>query len=141
MNFALSIKGVGIIVRHRGKILLVKRKDNGQWGLPGGKIENGEKSWQAALRELSEETGLVSTKTKFLGVSFCPARKDKEGSKDGLSAGFIVDFPNKEDLVVTLAARELGEFKWVAADKAFEEKPFYPSSAETIGLYLSTVKK
>lgn len=31
----------------------------GQWRMVGGKIEPGEAAWQAALRELREETGLV----------------------------------------------------------------------------------
>jgi len=31
----------------------------GEWRVIGGKIEAGESSWKAALRELSEETGLA----------------------------------------------------------------------------------
>ncbi len=31
----------------------------GQWRMVGGKIEPGETAWQAALRELREETGLA----------------------------------------------------------------------------------
>lgn len=30
-----------------------------QWRMIGGKVEEGEKYWEAALRELKEETGLV----------------------------------------------------------------------------------
>ena len=54
--------GVAIlVVRSDGAILLLRRKGEigrNTWGLPGGKIEEGEKSWDAAMRELREETGL-----------------------------------------------------------------------------------
>lgn len=41
--------------------LLMKRNSakiyGGQWRMVGGKVEKNEKAWQAALRELKEETG------------------------------------------------------------------------------------
>ena len=43
------------------EILLLKRAQTlvGEWCQVAGKIEDGETAWQAALRELSEETGLT----------------------------------------------------------------------------------
>ena len=51
---------VVVIIRdHQGKILMVGRKDQPQnWGLPGGKVEKGELVSKAAIREVYEETGL-----------------------------------------------------------------------------------
>lgn len=47
------------IRRNDGKILGVTRKtDHSDWGLPGGKVDEGETLEQAATRELKEETGL-----------------------------------------------------------------------------------
>ena len=33
-----------------------------QWRMIGGKVEQGEKYWEAALRELKEETGLIPSR-------------------------------------------------------------------------------
>lgn len=61
--------GVAVLVRDtEGRILLEKRKDSGVWGFPGGRIEAGETVAAAAVREIAEETGLVVTVTKLLGV-------------------------------------------------------------------------
>lgn len=44
----------------RHEVLLLKRTQtlNGEWCQVAGSIEEGETAWQAALRELDEETGL-----------------------------------------------------------------------------------
>lgn len=48
------------------EFLLFKRAEghiyDGQWRMIGGKVEDEETYWQAALRELDEETGLKPTK-------------------------------------------------------------------------------
>jgi 8-oxo-dGTP diphosphatase len=46
-----------VICKRDGRILYV-RKPKSRWALPGGKIEAGETPEQAAIRELTEETGL-----------------------------------------------------------------------------------
>ena len=55
----------GVAILYSGKILLV-HPANGSWvkpimGIPKGQIEEGEDLMQAALRELSEETGITLT--------------------------------------------------------------------------------
>lgn len=51
-----------------GQILLIQRKDNGQWALPGGIAEIGSTPAEAVLRELWEETGLRGEVTRLLGI-------------------------------------------------------------------------
>ncbi|MFN0262686.1 NUDIX domain-containing protein [Tepidamorphus sp. 3E244] len=56
------IAAASICVFHANLVLLVKRaKPPFLWSLPGGRIEAGERAEEAALRELSEETGVVAT--------------------------------------------------------------------------------
>ena len=47
-----------IIQDKDGKILLIRRRDNGQWDLPAGGIELGESITKCLKREVKEETGL-----------------------------------------------------------------------------------
>lgn len=53
--------GVGAVVFKGDDILVIKRgKDpfKGQWSIPGGALENGERLTDAVIREVREETGL-----------------------------------------------------------------------------------
>lgn len=47
----------GLVFNEDGKVLFIFRR--GKWDLPKGKIDAGENPEQAAVREVSEETGLV----------------------------------------------------------------------------------
>ena len=47
-----------VVAQQDGKVLLVRERDTGHFGLPGGGIESGEYVMEAALRELREETRL-----------------------------------------------------------------------------------
>ncbi|MEU7767433.1 NUDIX domain-containing protein [Nocardia sp. NPDC049190] len=40
------------------EVLLIQRKDTGEWAIPGGKVDAGELPWQSAVRELGEEAGV-----------------------------------------------------------------------------------
>jgi 8-oxo-dGTP diphosphatase len=57
------IVGVLGVVRRDGRVLLVQRArppSVGKWGFPGGVQELGETIFEAVIRELKEETGLVA---------------------------------------------------------------------------------
>ncbi|MBT8231240.1 MAG: NUDIX domain-containing protein [Saprospiraceae bacterium] len=46
----------GVVLNTENKVLMIYRR--GFWDLPKGKIDNGEKKKQAAIREVEEETGI-----------------------------------------------------------------------------------
>ncbi|WP_246486199.1 NUDIX domain-containing protein [Kribbella qitaiheensis] len=50
------------------RLLLTRRSDNGEWCLPGGGMDAGERPAETAEREVLEETGLVVRATELLGV-------------------------------------------------------------------------
>ena len=55
--------GVGIVVlNNENKVFVAKRIDNPKnfWQMPQGGIDSGENFYEAALRELKEETSIVS---------------------------------------------------------------------------------
>ncbi|CAM5730067.1 NUDIX hydrolase OS=Streptomyces antimycoticus OX=68175 GN=SSPO_061090 PE=3 SV=1 [Streptomyces antimycoticus] len=57
-----------LVVDDSGAILLQRRRDTGQWALPGGAQDIGETAAQCAIRECREETGIIAEITGFLGV-------------------------------------------------------------------------
>jgi 8-oxo-dGTP diphosphatase len=67
-----SVPCAGAVVRdHQGRILLVRRgqaPSRGMWSLPGGRIESGETWADAAVREVSEETGIAAQDPVFIGI-------------------------------------------------------------------------
>lgn len=74
--FRHPITGTSIIpVLPDGRIVLVQRRDNGRWSLPGGIIDWGEDILTSARRELTEETGLTLIKiNRLVGVYSDPQR-------------------------------------------------------------------
>ena len=60
MSEQISI-GVGAVVFRDGDVLLIKRGKppfEGQWSIPGGGLEHGERLTGAVIREVREETGV-----------------------------------------------------------------------------------
>lgn len=51
-----------------GRVLMIQRRDNGRWALPGGIAEIGSTPAEAVLKELWEEAGLRGTVTRLLGL-------------------------------------------------------------------------
>lgn len=52
----------------QGRILLIKRSDNGLWAVPAGGMELGDTVYECALRETYEETGLRPTRTVPIAI-------------------------------------------------------------------------
>lgn len=54
-----AAQGVNVVVRHGGRLLVVRHSYQPGWGLPGGGIDPGETPALAGARELREETGII----------------------------------------------------------------------------------
>lgn len=84
-----------------------------QWRMVGGKVKEGESSWEAALRELEEETGLVPA--KFWAIpsinQFYEPKTDAIHSIPAFAAELDVNANIRLD-------DEHSGFKWVRIDEA-----------------------
>lgn len=69
-----------IVVVLGGRVLMVLDAVRGQWELPGGMRERDETARQAGMRELAEETGIVTADLEAAAVAgfslTCPARRE-----------------------------------------------------------------
>ncbi len=65
------VPAVGVVCLRGDSVLLIRRGTPprlGEWSLPGGRIEPGERAVDAALRELREETGAEAEITGLIDV-------------------------------------------------------------------------
>ena len=74
--FRHPVTGTSIIpILPDGQIVLVRRRDNGKWSLPGGMVNWGQDLPTTVQRELTEETGLELIEIRRLvGVYSAPER-------------------------------------------------------------------
>ncbi|MCZ8533212.1 NUDIX hydrolase [Psychrobacillus psychrodurans] len=67
-NHPLILVGVAVaVMNEKGELLLQKRSD-GIWGVPGGFMELGESTEETGRREVLEETGIEIGKLELVGV-------------------------------------------------------------------------
>jgi ADP-ribose pyrophosphatase YjhB (NUDIX family) len=101
-----------------GRVVLVRRSDNGRWGLPGGIVDWGEDIETAARRELAEETGLTVTAIgRLVGIYSAPQRD-----------------PRFHSICVALAAQVEGTPTIGDTTEVLEVQPFPPEKLLQLSL-------
>lgn len=63
----LCVAGI-VLLDNEGRVLLIRRGDDGNWCIPGGVVEPGETIEEAAIREVLEETGLIVDNLEFFNI-------------------------------------------------------------------------
>lgn len=63
-----SVSVAGVAFDDRGRILVIRRRDNGQWQAPGGVLETTETFEDGVVREVLEETGVRVRVERLTGV-------------------------------------------------------------------------
>jgi 8-oxo-dGTP pyrophosphatase MutT (NUDIX family) len=125
-----------LVADEEGRILMQRRRDTGQWALPGGKQDIGETAVQCAIRECLEETGILAEVTKFLGVFTDPdhivvyssngeARQQYENTYIGHAVG---GEPTVND--------EASAVAWISTDQ-LDDYDIHPSMRKQISVFLS----
>lgn len=99
------------------QVLLMRRTRglSGEWCQVAGGIEDGETAWQAALRELFEETGL--TPVKFYSADFCEQFYVADSNCIELLPVFVAVIDPQADVVLN---DEHDAFEWLPFDRACE---------------------
>jgi 8-oxo-dGTP diphosphatase len=128
--------GVGVMMMRDGKVLLGQRHPDprkagselhgeGQWTMPGGKLEFGKKLVEAAQRELLEETGIKLGPEKFKVISMA----DDIGTEAHfVTIGFLVAEFEGEPRV--MEPETITCWKWFEINDL--PKPMYGPSREVV---------
>ena len=82
------------------------------WQGVAGKIESGEEAWEAAIRELKEETNL--TPSKMFIADYVSSFYEKHGDR----INFVPVFGIEVDSTDVILSDEHCDYKWVELDKA-----------------------
>jgi 8-oxo-dGTP diphosphatase len=120
---------VGVVCFRGRDVLLIRRGAppfEGQWSLPGGRIEWGERAADAALRELKEETGCDAEIVGLIDVI------------DGL-IGDASDAVAWHYVLIDYAARWTGGVPQ-GGDDAAEAKFFAVEEIAALGLWSETLR-
>lgn len=121
----------GIILNPIGEVLLARRPPGksfeGQWELPGGKIEVGESSRSALAREIEEELGLKIGITDDFGIF--PFDYDALSINLHVHLAVPLDQPRE--------GGETHEFKWIDPFK-IDTKSLLPADILPIQTYLKS---
>jgi ADP-ribose pyrophosphatase YjhB (NUDIX family) len=68
--------GAFAVIHDERRVLLCHRRDIDARNLPGGRVEDGEAPWDAAVRETREEVGLEVEVTRLSGLYWKPERAE-----------------------------------------------------------------
>ncbi|MBX3480639.1 MAG: NUDIX hydrolase [Caulobacter sp.] len=113
------VVAVGVVCLRGQEVLLIKRGNpprQGQWSLPGGRLEWGETLAGGALRELTEETGVAA---EILGLI---------DAVDGVFTSRTTGETTRHYVMIDFAARWLAGDP-VAGDDAAEARFFTVQAA------------
>ncbi len=105
-----------IVTDERGRILMIRRTDNGNWALPGGAIDLGESMAQAAVRETLEETGVECTVTGLAGIYTDPRHVIHYTSNDEVRQEFSLVLTARPTGGELRTSSESSRVLWVEPD-------------------------
>lgn len=114
----------GVLVEHRGEILLIRRAIEpwfGEWDIPGGFVDAGEHPEDGARRELLEETGLDLPVVSLLGMWMDTygdtSEADKMYPQSLLNMFYLAQIPDDHERPTpTVDPAEASEYGWFSPD-------------------------
>jgi ADP-ribose pyrophosphatase YjhB (NUDIX family) len=124
-----------IVVDNRGKILMIRRTDNGNWAVPGGGMDLGESIIDAAVRETREETGITCEITGLIGIYTNPHHVILYTSNGEVRQEFSIVFTARPVSGELRPSSESSESQWVSP-AVIPSLQMHPSMRQRIQRYL-----
>lgn len=116
---------VAFVTDREERVLLIQRSDNGDWALPGGGHDVGERIAETAVRETKEETGLDVEITGVIGLYTDPGHLI-EYSDGEVRQQFSITFRAKPVGGQIATSAESVQVAWVGPNE-LERLPINPS--------------
>lgn len=107
------------ILNSKHQLLMLHRKDNQKWTMPGGTMEFGESMTECALREVKEECGLDVTIKDIIGTYTNPNIRVAYSDGEVRQEFTILYYGEASNYNVTLD-EESSQFQWVSLDYVLE---------------------
>ena len=107
------------IINDQKQVLMLKRRDSGNWTIPGGTMEFGEDLASCGIREVKEETGLDVSIVELIGTYTNP--KNIVAYDDGeVRQEFTLMYAGQMTGTDVSIDDESTEFRWVREDEALQ---------------------
>lgn len=104
--------GDAAIIGADGRMLLIRRADNGRWAMPGGALAVGETPAEGVVREALEETGVACEAVALVGLF--DSRRCGSVSRHHLYQVVFLCRPTPQPPVAPSHAHEVLEARWFA---------------------------
>lgn len=128
--------GVGGVVVHEGRVLLVKMtygRSAGKWIIPGGFLEPDEDIGEGVAREIREETGVTAKPERVVGVR---SRVDDRGEGHFRTDVYLVFAMAYEGGDPAADQREVSEAQFWPLDEALQSPEVVSFTQECIRMAL-----
>ncbi|MFA3790014.1 NUDIX domain-containing protein [Aliiglaciecola sp. SL4] len=126
------------ILDDRSRLLLVQRRDSGNWAMPGGTMEMDESLEGCIVREVKEETGLNIKLEAIIGTYTDP--NTKIAYSDGeVRREFSVLFYARSNASKIVIDEESTNWKWVEMEQ-LDSYPMAPSQKKRVNDVISFLK-
>eukprot|EP01117_Protostelium_nocturnum_P002647 TRINITY_DN13436_c0_g1_i1.p1 TRINITY_DN13436_c0_g1~~TRINITY_DN13436_c0_g1_i1.p1 ORF type:complete len:290 (+),score=127.47 TRINITY_DN13436_c0_g1_i1:82-951(+) len=110
----------GLVMNEENKVLVIQEKNGpikGFWKIPGGTVDSGEEIYEAAMREVFEETGI---RTEFQNIV---CFRQSNGHAFGMSDLFFVCRLKPLNNEIKIQESEIADARWMPLEE-FSQLPY-----------------